>query len=63
MPDRGHPSSEQSELWVGTHPKLGLVLYDKRSQIGVPPGFVRLFVVAESRMGKFKRDIARSGLA
>lgn len=57
MPDRDPASREQSELWVGSHPKKGLVVYDERSQIGVSSDWIRLFVAAERKMVKFRRDI------
>lgn len=47
------------EYWVGRNPKLGIVLYAEHWQASVPPERVRLFVLAEARMGTFVKDITR----
>lgn len=52
-----------SEVWVGVLPKLGVVVYDPRSQEGVPANRVRLYVRDQERMATFAKDIARARLA
>lgn len=47
------------EFWIGTHRKLGVVIYDPLSQVDVPYGKVRLFIASEQRMALFVRDIVR----
>jgi len=51
-----------SEVWVGVLPKLGVVVYDPQSQVGVPANRVRLYVRDQERMATFAKDIARDRL-
>ncbi len=51
------------EVWVGILPKLGVVVYDPRSQEGVPANRVRLYVRDQERMATFVKDIVRDRLA
>ncbi len=50
------------DLWVGTVPKLGTVIFDPRSQIGVGAGRVRLFVQKKGKMTSFAKDVVRARL-
>ena len=52
-----------SEVWVGVLPRLGVVVYDPRSQEGVPANRVRLYVRDQARMATFAKDIVRARLA
>ena len=46
-------------FWVGVHPELGLVIFDRRCQQGESDAWVRLFVVDESRFGEFVKQAVR----
>jgi hypothetical protein len=50
------------EVWVGVLPKLGVVVYDPRSQVDVPANRVRLYVRDQERMATFDKDIVRERL-
>lgn len=52
-----------SDVWVGVLPKLGVVIYDPRSQEGVPANRVRLYVRNQERMATFAKDTVRDRLA
>jgi hypothetical protein len=46
-----------NDLKISRHPKLGVVIYDPRAQLGIGPDAVRLFKVASRRSGTFRREI------
>jgi hypothetical protein len=52
-----------SEVWVGILPRLGAVVYDPQSQVGVPTNRVRLYVLDQARMATFAKEIVRGRLA
>jgi hypothetical protein len=52
-----------SEVWVGTLPKLGVVVFDPQSQVDVPPNRVRLYVRDQERMATFATDVVRERLS
>ncbi len=47
---------------VRMHPKLGVVLFDARAQLGLGPEAIRLFKVASRQSGTFRRDIVSKDL-
>lgn len=47
---------------VRMHPKLGVVLFDSRAQLGLGPEAIRLFKVASRQSGTFRRDIVSRDL-
>jgi hypothetical protein len=52
-----------TEVWVGIHPKMGVLIYDPRAQVAVAQNKVRLFVWSEQRMATFLKSIVRNPLA
>jgi uncharacterized small protein (DUF1192 family) len=46
-------------LWVGQHPKGGLLVYDPSSESARNNENVSLYLVAEDRIGTFRREIIR----
>ncbi len=54
--------SSVGELWVGYHQKLGPVIYNKRSQRGLPDTQVRLYKVNECATGTFLKELVRDKL-
>lgn len=52
-----------SEVWVGIHPKMGVVIYDPLAQVAVPEKKVRLYIWSEQRMATFLKSIVKDRLA
>jgi hypothetical protein len=50
------------EVWIDTLPKLGVVIYDPRSQEDLPANRVRLYISDQERMGTFARAIVAERL-
>jgi hypothetical protein len=50
------------EIWVGVHPKMGLLIYDPHAQLAVPSDKVRLYVWQQQRMATFLKSIVRDRL-
>lgn len=51
------------ELWIGVHPKMGILIYDPRAQVAIAEDKVRLYVWSEQRMATFLKSIVRDRLA
>jgi hypothetical protein len=56
-------SHGDTKVWVGVHPKMGVLIYDPRAQVGVAQEKVRLYVCSEQRMATFLKSIVRDRLA
>ncbi len=52
-----------TEVWVGVHPKMGVLLFDPRAQVAVSANKVRLYVWSEQRMATFVKDTVYDYLA
>lgn len=50
---------EGRSYWVGNHPVLGLVIFDPEDQVGMNSNRVRLFIVAQRRVGHFHKSIVQ----
>jgi len=50
------------KVWAGTHRTMGVLVFDPRSQFGVPSDRVRLYIIAQRRMAKFAAAIVREGV-
>jgi len=51
-----------TEIWVGVHPKMGVLIYDPGAQVAVAQDKVRLYVWSGHRMATFLKSIVRDRL-
>ena len=47
------------EVWVGNHPKLGMLIFDGARQSGLPENQVRLFKVEKNESSTFLKEMVK----
>jgi hypothetical protein len=52
----------EKTIWVGTHPKIGLFIYDKERQDGAPSETVKLFSIKKKKMGTYLKEIVTKNI-